>query len=316
MKIVFLDGYTTSPGDIDDSCLQLLGNYQMYDRTTLDQLEERAADAEVLITNKFVIDHNSLAKLPRVQYIVVAATGYNNIDIKAVRERGIKVSNVRSYSTSSVVQQAFASLLSVLNRPTHYFEAVRKSRWENSNDFCFYDHSIREVSGLTLGIIGPGQIGKKMAELGHAFGMNVLLYSRSGVSLPFAETSHLLPHVLASADVVSLHVPLSDDTREMINADSLALMKNNAILINTGRGALIREKELADHLKSHPAFTAILDVLTSEPPQAHHPLIALPNCYITPHIAWASAKARQNLVNGIAQNIEAYFRGEWINAIY
>ncbi len=316
MKIVFLDGYTTLPGDIDDSCLQLLGNYQMYDRTTLDQLEERAGDAEVLITNKFVIDHNSLAKLHKVQYVVVAATGYNNIDIKAVGERGIKVSNVRSYSTTSVVQQAFASLLSLLNRPAHYFEAVRQSRWENCNDFCFYDHSIRELSDLTLGIIGPGQIGKKMAEVGHALGMKVLLYSRKDTSLPYAETSHLLPHVLASSDVISLHVPLSKDTREMINADSLALMKTNAILINTGRGGLIHEGELADHLKANTAFTAILDVLTTEPPQANHPLIDLPNCYITPHIAWASARARQNLVNGIANNIEAYLRGEWINAIY
>lgn len=316
MKIVFLDGYTTLPGDIDDSCLQVLGNYQMYDRTTPDQLEERAAQAEVLITNKFVIDHNVLAKLPNVRYIVVAATGYNNIDLKAVAEKGIKVSNVRSYSTSSVVQQAFASLLSVLNRPAHYFEAVRNSRWENGSDFCFYDHSIKEISDLTLGIIGPGQIGTRMAQVGYAFGMKVLLYSRSGTTLPFAESSHLLPHVLASSDVISLHVPLSDDTREMINADSLALMKTNAILINTGRGGLINEGELADHLKQNPNFTAILDVLTSEPPRQGHKLISLPNCYITPHLAWASAKARQNLVNGIARNIEAYQAGEWINAIY
>lgn len=316
MKIVFLDGYTTSPGDIDDSCLQLLGNYQMYDRTSLDQLEERAGDAEVLITNKFVIDHNSLAKMPKLQYIVVAATGFNNIDVKAVSERGIKVSNVRSYSTTSVVQQAFASLLSVLNRPAYYFDAVRQSKWENCKDFCFYDHSIRELSDLTLGIIGPGQIGKKMAQLGHAFGMKVLLYSRNNTSLAFAETSHLLPHVLSSADVVSLHVPLTEDTREMINADSLNLMKKNAFLINTGRGGLIHESELADHLKAHPSFTAILDVLTTEPPLPNHPLISIPNCFITPHIAWASAKARQNLVNGIAQNIEAFYRGEWINAIY
>ena len=316
MKIVFLDGYTTQKGDIDDSCLYSLGNYQMYDRTMPDQLEERVADADILITNKFVIDSNSLAHLPNLKYIVVAATGYNNIDINAVKDRNIPVSNVVAYSTTSVVQQAFASLLEVLNKPAYYHDQVRNQRWSSCPDFCFYDHSVRELSDMTLGIIGFGQIGSKMAAVAQAFGMNVLAYSRTEKTIPNIQFVTNLDQLWSNSDVISLHLPLSPQSKEMINTASLMKMKKNAILINTGRGPLIAEADLANHLKSHPVFTAILDVLTTEPPSAENPLVGLSNCHITPHIAWASAKARQNLVNGIAQNITEFLSGSWINRVY
>ena len=316
MKIVFLDGYTTQKGDVDDSCLYGLGNYQMYDRTAPNQLADRAADADILITNKFVIDDNALSVLPNLKYIVVAATGYNNIDINAVKNRKIPVSNVKGYSTTSVVQQAFASLLEVLNKPTYYHDEVRKQRWSSCEDFCFFDHSIRELSDMTLGIVGFGQIGSKMAAVAQAFGMNVLASSRTQKSIPNVQFVSNLDQLWSAADVISLHLPLSPESKEMINTASLMKMKKNAILINTGRGPLIAEVDLANHLRSHPEFTAILDVLTHEPPSAANPLIGLSNCFITPHIAWASAKARQNLVNGIAQNISEFVGGSWINRVY
>lgn len=316
MNIVFLDGFTTQRGDIDDACLYALGKYQMYDRTHVDQLAERAAVADILITNKFVIDQKALAVLPKLKYIVVAATGFNNIHLDAVKERKIPVSNVRGYSTTSVVQQVFASLLEVLNKPSWYFDQVNKQRWVNCPDFCFIDHSICELSTLTLGIIGFGQIGSKLAEVGLSMGMKVLAYNKSKKQAQGVVFTHSLDDLLLQADVVSLHLPLSDESRAMINQNTLAKMKGNAILINTGRGPLIDENELSQHLKANPAFTAILDVLTQEPPPVDHPLLGLPNCHITPHIAWASTKARQQLVNGIAQNIANFRKGVWENRIY
>lgn len=316
MKIVFADGFTTNPGDVDDNCLQRLGNYRMYDRTSPDQLAERAADAEILIVNKFVIDQNALAALSALRYIVVAATGYNNIHMNAVRTQNIPVSNVRSYSTTSVVQQAFASLLAVLNKPAYYFEQVKQGRWTQCPDFCFYDQPIRELSGMTMGIVGYGEIGSNMAAVALAFGMKVMAYTRSTKTAAGVQFTSSMEALFAQSDVLSLHLPLSPESENMINRHSLATMKKDAILINTGRGPLVNEQELADYLAANPGFTAILDVLRDEPPAGGNVLMDLPNCYITPHIAWASARARQNLLDGIARNIESFQKGEWINRIY
>ncbi|MBK8701417.1 MAG: D-2-hydroxyacid dehydrogenase [Saprospiraceae bacterium] len=316
MKIVFLDAFTTNPGDVDYGPLSSLGALEVYDRSSSEEAIERAKTAEVIIVNKFILDEIFLAASPSLKYIVVAATGYNNIDIDAVRKRNIPVSNVRSYSTTSVVQQVFASLLGVLNRPAHYMQEVKNGRWQASPDFCFYDHSIRELSGMIMGIVGFGQIGSSLAEVALAFGMEVRAFHRHAIHHKGVVRVNSIEDLFSSCDVISLHVPLAAETSQWVNKDKLSLMKEGSILINTGRGGLIDETALAQHLSQNPKNAAILDVLTAEPPKSGNCLVGLPNCYITPHIAWASAKARQNLIQGIVDNIGAYKNGQWINRVY
>lgn len=316
VKIVFLDAYTTNPGDIAFEELAALGDFTCFDRVSVDDLPTEATNAEVIITNKFKIDTDSLALFPLLKYVVVAATGYNNIDIAALQRQGITASNVRGYSTDSVVQHVFSGIFHYFNRIDHYNQQVKTGRWSKQADFCFFDHSIEELADKTIGIIGLGTIGSRVAVVANALGMNVIAYSHSNNNrgLDFV-TLVTLDTLFVKADIISLHCPLNDSTKEIINKSTLAIMKNTALLINTGRGGLIDERALFYALDHGVIAAAALDVLTDEPPHITNPLINHVRCIITPHIAWASKQARQRLVTGLAVNIQSYIDGNPINLI-
>lgn len=316
MNISYLDAYTLNHGDLSWDNLEKEGVVSIFDFTKPNLIIERAADSEIVIVNKTKLDRSHFEFLPKLKYIIVSATGYNNINIKDAQQFGIKVSNVSGYSTASVSQYVVAALLSHYNRMEYYQYKVGKGAWSKVRDFCFYDHSIEELEGKTAGIIGYGDIGSRVATLLHGFGMNVI------VSNKYPDTTDTriaqnrsVSEVFSDSDVISLHVPLSTQTEGFINARSLALMKENAVLINTSRGGLIVEDELRDHLEKNPSFTAILDVLREEPPPSPHPLVGLSNCLITPHLAWASKQARQRLLDGLIANIQAYKKGNLINKV-
>jgi len=317
MEIVFLDGYTNNPGDISWEVLEKLGKFTVYDRTNLDELQSRAKDTEIIIVNKFVINEASLALMPKVKYIVVAATGYNNIDLVAVKNRNIPVSNVRGYSTESVTQHVFANIFALFNRIDHYNHEVKLGRWSKSPDFCFYDHSIRDISGLTFGIFGLGTIGKQVAKVAHAFGANVIASTRSEQKdLPDYIKMVAKDELFAKSDILSLHSPLTDETKGIVNKTNLKLMKSDAILINTSRGGLVVENDLFYALDHGVIAAAALDVLDKEPPHFTNPLVNHQRCIMTPHIAWASRNARIKLLDGIAENIVSYMNGIVLNSIY
>ncbi len=317
MKIVFLDGFTNNPGDISWEVLENLGGFTVYDRTNVDELEERAKDAEIIIVNKFVVNEDALALMPKVKYIVVAATGYNNIDLVAVKNRNIPVSNVRGYSTESVTQYVFASIFALFNRIEYYNQQVKTGRWSKSHDFCFYDHSIRDISGLTFGIFGLGTIGKQVAKVANAFGAEVIATTRSEQKdLPDYIKIVTKDELFEKSDILSLHSPLTDETKGIINKTSLKLMKPDAILINTSRGGLVVENDLFYALDHDVIAAAALDVLDKEPPHFTNPLVNHQLCLMTPHIAWASRNARIKLLDGIADNIVSYMNGTVQNAIY
>jgi glycerate dehydrogenase len=316
-KIVFLDAYTNNPGDLSFKALEDLGNFTAYERTTVDDLELVAKDAEILIVNKFVINETSLNKMPQVQYIVVAATGYNNIDIEAVKKRSIQVSNAVGYSTHSVAQHVFASLLTILNKPEYYNQEVKKGSWAKTPDFCFYHHSISELYGKNFGILGYGKIGHRVGEIAHAFGMKVLSTTRNVSKEKPSYVDFVDMDVLFnSSDVLSLHCPLTEETKGIIDLQNLKKMKPNLILINTGRGGLINENDLFYALDHQLIRGAALDVLINEPPPFTHPLIQHVSCLVTPHIAWTSVEARTQLLGMIAENIKAFAKGQWINPVY
>ena len=312
MKIVILDGYAANPGDLSWDEFTRLGECQIHERTLEAEVVDRANDAEVLLTNKTAITAVAMAQLPSLRYIGVLATGYNNVDAVAARERGIAVCNVPEYSTPAVAQSVFALLLELTNRTGHHAQTVRAGRWTASKDFCYWDGSLIELSGLTLGIIGYGRIGQAVAQIGRAFGMRILAYRRSGgIGLEGAD----LDTLFRSCDVISLHCPLTPETKEMINADRIAQMKPSALLINTARGPLINEHRLADALNTGRIAGAGLDVLSVEPPAASNPLLQAKNCVITPHIAWAAHAARVRLLKIAAENIRAYQRGQSQNHV-
>lgn len=317
MKIVILDAHTTNPGDLDWSPLEALGSLTVYDRTAASSLRERAAGAEALLSNKTVLDAATLAALPDLRYVGLLSTGTNVIDLAAAASRGITVTNVPGYSTPGVAQSVFALLLELTNRTGHHSEEVRSGRWTASPDFCWWDGDLIELEGLTLGIVGYGAIGRRVAAIGRAFGMQVLATSRSrqpgsgedGVSF----TS--LDDLFSGADVVSLHCPLTPDTDGLVNADRLARMKPTAYLINTARGGLVVEADLADALNSHRLAGAGVDVLSQEPPPAGNPLLTAANCVISPHIAWATRNARRRLIDEVAANMRAFLEGQPRNVV-
>jgi glycerate dehydrogenase len=300
-NIVFLDAYTTdNKGDMFSSW-STWSNLTLFDYTTDQEAATRLIQADIAIVNKFVIKEEHLTNAKNLKYIVVAATGYNNIDIPLMKKYNIKVSNVTDYSTDSVVQHVFSTLLSVLNHSQYYFDEVKKGRWQSNRDFCFYDHDIPNLSQLTLGIIGLGNIGLKLATVANAFGMSVMTNSHQ--PRPRFVTQCRLDSLLSMSDIISVHTTLRPETHHLVNSNFLQKMKPNAILINTGRGPLINEDDLYHHLSTHSHFKAILDVLSIEPAVKNHPLIPLKNCFITPHIAWADLYARQTLVEGLKKNI-------------
>lgn len=316
IRICTLDGYAANPGDLSWNALQALGDCVVYDRTTPDQLLERAADADILLTNKVVIKSEHMAALPRLKYIGVMATGYNVVDTEAARQRGIVVTNIPAYSTYSVAQMVFAHLLNIAQQVQHHAEAVREGRWSACPDFCFWDTPLLELSGRRIGIVGLGHTGMATARIAMGFGMEVCAYtSKSHLQLPPEIKSMSLDELFSTCDVVSLHCPLKPATRHLVNAERLSLMKRTAILINTGRGPLVNEADLAHALNSGQLAAAGLDVLSEEPPRPDNPLLTARNCYITPHIAWASLAARQRLMDILVSNVQAFLNGHPINVV-
>ena len=314
MKIVILDGYTATPGDLSWKELETLGELVVYDRTSADETVARAADAEIVFTNKVLITKDVMAQLPQLKYVGVLATGYNVVDIEAAHQRGIIVTNVPAYSTESVAQMVFAHLLTVTNRVEHYTVQNRADRWTNSADFSYSDTLLTELAGKTFGIVGLGNIGKRVAQIAQAFGMNVIALT-SKTTLPEGIKKVELSELFAQSDVLSLHCPLTSDTHHMINADTLKLMKPTAILINTGRGPLIDDQAVANALKANRLYAFCADVLTEEPPKADNPLLGLPNAYTTPHIAWATIEARARLVKVAIDNVKAFANGKSQNVV-
>lgn len=307
-RIVVLDGYTLNPGDLVWSSLERLGTCVIHPRTAAELVVPRSRDAEILLTNKTPLSASTLAQLPALRAIAVLATGYNVVDVAAARARGITVMNVPAYSTPSVAQHVLALLLELTQHTGLHNEAVRSGRWADSPDFCFWETPLIELSGLTLGIIGAGQIGKAVGRIGEALGMKVEYALRS-------EGRAGLERVLRQADVVSLHCPLTEATRHIINRESLAWMKPSAYLINTGRGPLVDESALADALNSGRLAGAGLDVLSNEPPAANHPLTKAQNCIITPHIAWATSAARRRLLATVVENVRLFLNGTPQNVV-
>lgn len=316
MKIVVLDGYAANPGDLCWDELKALGECTVYDRTAPVEVLERSAGAEILLTNKTVITAEHIAALSGLKYIGVLATGYNIVDVAAAKEHGVIVTNIPAYSTDSVAQMVFAHILNIAQQVQHHSEEVHKGRWTDSKDFCFWDTPLLELHGKKIGIVGLGHTGYATARIAIGFGMEVYAYtSKTHFQLPPEIHKMELDELFSECDIISLHCPLTDTTREMVNAGRLRLMKPTAILINTGRGPLVNEQDLADALNNGTIYAAGVDVLSQEPPRADNPLLTAKNCYITPHIAWASTAARERLMQIMSGNIRAYQDGKPINVV-
>jgi len=316
MKIVMLDAYTANPGDVSWREFEEIGECAIHARTPAVDTIARCAGAEVVITNKAPLTHETMAALPDLKYIGVIATGFNVVDTVAAKERGIVVTNVPGYGTPAVAQHVWALILELANHVGHAAESVREGGWVKCPDFCYWDHPILELAGKTLGIIGYGGIGSAVARIGSAFGMNVLASKRSWKETPPAGiTVASVDEILRQADVISLHCPLTDDTKHLINAQSIELMKKEAFLINTGRGPLIDEAALAAALNANRIAGAGLDVLSAEPAKADNPLLTAKNCLITPHVAWASREARTRLITTCAANVRAFLAGAPVNVV-
>ena len=316
MKIVILDGYSANPGDLSWKELEKLGEVTVYDRTKPSETVARAAGSDIVLTNKVVINKDVMAQLPQLKYIGVLATGYNVVDIDAAHERGIIVTNVPAYSTESVAQMVFAHLLTVTNRTEHYAIQNRSGRWTENPDFCYWDYPHQELAGKTFGIVGLGNIGQRVAQIAQAFGMKVkALTSKAAEALPNDIEKVTIEELLTTSDVLSLHCPLTDSTRHLINVATLKQMKSSAILINTGRGPLIDDQAVAEALAEGRLAAFCADVLTEEPPKADNPLLRQSNAFITPHIAWASTEARIRLLQIATDNVQAFLNGSPINAV-
>ena len=316
MKIIVLDGYGLNPGDLTWKGFEELGELTVYDRTSPSELLERAAGAEALVTNKTLITSENMDALPDLKYIGVLATGYNVVDIDAAKARGIVVTNIPAYSTASVAQMVFAHILNITQRVGYYADENKQGRWTKNADFCYWDTHLVELQGKKMGIVGFGNIGQATARIAQAFGMEVCVYSsKPQFALPSGIKKMELDELFAECDIVSLHCPLTPDTKEMVNANRLSKMKPNAVLINTGRGPLINEHDLADALNEGKIAAAGLDVLSVEPSVEGNPLLGARNCFITPHIAWATLEARTRLMDIAVQNLKSYQKGQIINNV-
>lgn len=316
MNIVVLDGLAANPGDLSWKPLEELGQCTIYDRTAPDQVLARAEGTEAILTNKTVITAQHMQALPCLKYIGVLATGYNVVDIEAARNRGIIVTNIPAYSTASVAQMVFAHLLNITQHVAHYADDNRHGRWSASKDFCYWDTPLVELAGKRIGIVGLGNTGMATARIALAFGMEVVAFtSKQPDQLPQGIRPCTMDELFATSDVVSLHCPLTDATHHLVNDTRLSTMKPTAILINTGRGPLVNEQDLANALKQGTIRAAGLDVLAQEPPQADNPLLALDNCFITPHIAWATAEARTRLLDIAIDNLRHYLAGTPVNNV-
>ncbi|MBV4431821.1 D-2-hydroxyacid dehydrogenase [Clostridium tyrobutyricum] len=320
MKIVVLDGYTLNPGDLTWDGFKSFGDIKVYDRTPEDcpdLIKERAGDAEIILINKFPISKHTLASMPNLKYIGVFATGYNVVDIEETRKRNIVVTNIPTYGTAAVAQMTIALLLEICNHVWIHSEDVRKGGWTNNKDFCYWKYPLTELKGKTFGIIGYGRIGQATSKIAQALDMNVLAYSRhrdrtlENNTVKYAE----LDDLLKKSDVVSLHCPLFDSTRGMINKAAISKMKDGVIIINTSRGPLIVEEDLAEALNSGKVHAAAVDVASKEPIEANNPLLKAKNCIITPHIAWAAKESRQRLMDIAVDNLKKFLNGTPVNAV-
>lgn len=308
MKIVILDGRTVNPGNLDWTPVSQHGEFTTYDRTAREQVLERVGDAEIILTNKTVLDKELIDAMPNLKYIGVLATGYNVVDLAAARARNIPVTNIPEYGTGAVAQYTLALILELASRVGLHDTAVKNGEWINSRDFCFWKAPMVELEGRTLGIIGYGRIGKAVEKLAKAFGMKVLIHSRSYQNVTLDE-------MCAQADIITLHCPLTDVNRHFVNAEFIAKMKDGAWLINTARGPLVDEQALADALHSGKLGGVAVDVVEVEPMREASPLMSAPNSIITPHVAWAPDEARQRLINVAGANIAAFLKGEPENVV-
>jgi glycerate dehydrogenase len=316
MKIVLLDAYTANPGDVSWSPLESIASCEIHSRTPLAETVSRCADAEIVITNKAVLNREIIEALPKLKYIGVTATGYNIVDVAAAKERGITVTNVPGYSSPAVAQLVFSLILELTNNVGHHAQTVREGRWVACPDFCYWDHPIIELSGRTLGIIGYGDIGSSVAKIAVAFGMKVLASKRDWKTPPpDGVTPASIDEVFQNSDVISLHCPLTDATKHLVGEHTLSLMKPTAFIINTGRGPLVDESALAQALNTGRIAGAGLDVLSVEPPKADNPVLTAKNCLITPHIGWASREARVRLIDIVASNLQAFLEGKPVNVV-
>ena len=315
-KIVVLDGHASNPGDLSWDGLKAFGELTVYERTPEDQVLERIGDADIVLTNKVPFKADRISKLPHMKYIGVLATGYNIIDTQAAAQAGIIVTNIPAYSTDSVAQITFAHILNITNHVSHYAEQSRAGRWTQAPDFCYWDTPLIELAGKTIGIVGLGNIGMHVAQMARLFGMDVFAFtSKNSADLPEGIQKATIEGLLGVSDILTLHCPLTPDTFELINADTLSKMKRGAILINTGRGQLVNEADVAQALRDGQLSAYGADVMCQEPPTADNPLLSCPNAYLTPHIAWASFEARQRLLEIAINNVAAFIAGTPQNVV-
>lgn len=315
MKIIVLDGYALNPGDLSWAGLEALGECTVYDRTSPELIAERAREAEAVLINKIVLGRAEMEKLPRLRYIGVLATGYDIVDVAAARELGIVVTNIPAYGTMSVAQMTFALLLELAQHVGHHAETVRQGRWTRCEDFCYWDLPLLELEGLALGLVGYGKIGQAVGRIAQAFGMRIIVHTRSSHGKHSSMEYMELDDLFRCCDVVSLHCPLTKETRTLVNAQRLALMKPTAFLINTSRGLLVDEQALAMALNEGQLAGAALDVLSKEPPGADNPLLTARNCLITPHIAWGTTSARKRLLVTALDNLRAFLANQSKNVV-
>lgn len=318
MRIVVLDGFTLNPGDLSWAAIEKLGETVVYERTRPEEVADRLEGAEIALTNKVVLDAAMLRRLsPTLRYIGVLATGYNVVDVEAARELGICVTNIPAYSTASVAQMVFSHLLNLTNHVAYYTQqAVDEGKWAASQDFCFCDRPLTELAGRTMGLVGLGRIGSAVANIAQAFGMKVVAYtSKRQEELPGYIKKSGMDEIFMQSDVVSLHCPLTEDTRYLVDEKRLRMMKKNAILINTGRGPLIDEAAVANALRQGQLGAYAADVLSVEPAQADNPLLSAPRVQLTPHIAWATREARERLMQICALNIAHFIEGNPQNTV-
>ena len=316
MKIVVLGGYTENPGDLSWKDLEALGETTIYDRTPVELVEERIGDAEIVITNKTPIDKEIFEKCQNIKYVGVLATGYNVVDVNTAAEKGIPVCNIPTYGTTAVAQMVFALLLEICHHVGTHSEAVKMGEWSNNVDWCFWKYPLIELAGKTMGIVGFGRIGKAVGRLAKAFGMNVLAYDEYENEEGKAIADYVtLDELYTKSDVISLHCPLFPATTGMICKESIAKMKDGVILINTSRGPLINEADLAEALQSKKVYAAGCDVVSTEPIKADNPLLGCYNSILTPHIAWAPKESRQRLMDIAVDNVRNFLNGTTVNAV-
>ena len=311
MKIVVLDGYTENPGDLSWEGLEKLGTLTVYDKTAPEETLKRIGDAQAIYTNKTPLTREIIEKAPKLKFIGVLATGFNVVDIDAARERNIPVCNIPTYGTTAVAQFVFALLLEICHRVAHHNGEVQKGRWTDGPHFCFWDYPLMELSGKTMGIIGYGRIGRATADIARAFGMKVLAFDAYFKGPEIVSMDELLKN----SDVISLHCPLTEETKNIVNRDTIAKMKDGVIIINTSRGPLINEADLRAALLAKKVYAAGVDVVSVEPVQRDNPLLGLDNCLITPHIAWAPKESRQRLMDVAVDNLRAFLEGKPQNVV-